>query len=264
MSEPECLCVTWILCPVGDRSGNFTAAVCMQFCTSKPRITAGGRAGVAGLCFNCGAPGHRAADCPMLKQSAPGGAGAFPFRMGAPEPHMGMSAMRGMPQADTNNEPCLKCGLRGHRSVECPSGRQVRALPRTPCHCSVCEASACRFVPETLLKEMHGGVKLSVCFWWDRVVAVRGNACCVCGSRGSEVGWLNCLERLQRQGYRCRGCWRSTIECVRHESGMCAIDGLCICCRKQQHVMHTVPTQCPRARRAEAVAVRCRQTLEAK
>lgn len=99
----------------------------MQFCATNsndgPSSNGGmARGGGGGGCFNCGEPGHRAAECPMSQQRAP--AGQFPFRMGGPDARMGMSAMRGISNSESN-EPCLRCGRRGHRSVECPNGREV-------------------------------------------------------------------------------------------------------------------------------------------
>lgn len=93
----------------------------LQFCASNPaNCGASGRGGAG--CFNCGELGHRAAECPMNQPRAP--ARQFPFRIGGPEARLGFSALRGNSNSESN-EPCLRCGRRGHRSVECPSGREV-------------------------------------------------------------------------------------------------------------------------------------------
>jgi Zinc knuckle len=92
----------------------------MQFCATASKL--GGSGGGGPGCFNCGEPGHRAAECPLAQPRAP--ARQFPFRMaGSPDLGMGpMAAMRSISNSESN-EPCLRCGRRGHRSVECPSGR---------------------------------------------------------------------------------------------------------------------------------------------
>lgn len=93
----------------------------MQFCVNNnphARNNHGMARGGGAGCFNCGDQGHKAADCPLTQQRGPP-PGQFPFRMGGPE-RMGISPLRGMSNSEAG-EPCIRCGQRGHRSVECPS-----------------------------------------------------------------------------------------------------------------------------------------------
>jgi hypothetical protein len=101
----------------------------MQFCTSAD--TGGGMGGGGPMvCFNCQRPGHRASECP---NAGPGAAGGLPFNgmpgvgpigsglggmsglLGGSD--LGMGGMRGSDE----DRPCMRCGQKGHRSLECPT-----------------------------------------------------------------------------------------------------------------------------------------------
>jgi hypothetical protein len=102
----------------------------VQFCATK------GAPQIPGACFNCGMPGHRAADC----KGMPPPHGAFPFGgFGGPGPEdPRFGAMRGGPSGPpmsgmawvggygggaSADVTCIKCGQKGHRMTACPNSR---------------------------------------------------------------------------------------------------------------------------------------------
>lgn len=92
------------------------------------------------MCFNCQQPGHRASECPNMVSGGPrghtfgmaelgpigsnfGGVGGMLAGGGGDLGMGGLGGMRG-----DEDRPCMRCGQKGHRSLECPtrSGGGVR------------------------------------------------------------------------------------------------------------------------------------------
>lgn len=87
----------------------------VQFCKSQGG--AGGTRAGGMRCYNCGEMGHRASECPGAQNQIRSGPGNAFSAMMQSDLLFGGGKLTSMRSVE---EPCMRCGKRGHRTIECP------------------------------------------------------------------------------------------------------------------------------------------------